>query len=225
MGQRRGGFVRAGFRRAGDSDASVILAATPAALAAIGALGLPTGHFAFVTAMRTNGGSGLYILQPAVSSTPDSFFVIATADDATRQWVYYLIQEQGTVGYLGDEIDLTVAPQTIVILPPLIGFRFVLSQAFQWVITVKNGTVTTGPFCNTGTDATFTDVCANANSLTAATNLDQAAAFQGTTTNPGPNNKDLTTRGLKTQITVGAALGTATLFKARIRGILTFAKY
>jgi len=192
-----------------------IAVATPAALAALAVAGIPSGQQALVAATRVGAGSGIYILQTAVSSTPDSFFVIATADDAARQWVMSVIQEGQLVSFVTPAIDYT-APQVVTIYPP-IGYRIASSLALAQGITTKDGTVTTGPTVKFGTNAT------RDNMAPATAQVTLAAAAVNTTTGvtglvAASFGFDLTSDGMKYEITVGAVLGTATQFKGPLRG-------
>lgn len=210
-----------GFNGLG-TDAPIIDAEAPAALALLNVTGLANGQHAFVEAMRTAGGPGEYILQDAISATPDAFFVVATADAPTRQWVYAPILEQGVVGVETVSLDLTVSPQTIVLLPPMSYLEMVI-LAPAWILTQRNGTVTTGPTINIGTDATFTDLTASGvqTALGAATVNARSACTGNVVAN---NNLDLTARGCKLQVTNPATLGTATAFKAKLNVVFMLSR-
>lgn len=206
-------------------SAQTINVATPAALATVvtnGAQILTTGTAAFVAAMRTGGGAAVYRLQAAISTAPDGFFVVATADDATRQWVFFGIVEQGYLNILSSEIDLTQI-QTLQILPP-IGYRYEQVNVPVIVLTAVDGTVTSWQTSNMGTNVTINDI------NTSATQLPPSSVAPGAQAQiPGGvvavNNLDLSAHGIRYQITVGAVRGTATVLKARVRLSLGLAKF
>lgn len=204
------GFVGAGPCNEGMPAISV---ATPAALAALPVQGLENGQPAYVAAMRVGAGPGIYILQPVRSTAPDSFFVVATADDPARQWVFHSISEAGTLALYSAELDLT-AIQTLTLVPPL-AYRQTAIGAAGLAITQKDGTVTVGPTLQAGTDAGISNLCAStvqAALAAAALNTKVSLTGQPVTT----AGLDMTTNGIRLQITVGATLGTATVFKARL---------
>lgn len=201
--------------------AAAVNAATPSDLASIPTLGPLTeggyqnGQMAFVSAMRSGSGPGVYYLQQAISSSPDNFFVVPTADDPSRQWVFWQIQEKNILNFFSTEIDLT-QPQTLVLVPP-INYSMITRLAIGVFITQKDGTVTTGPTAQAGTDNAISNIVPS----TLQTNTANAALNVRTTLNgilATIYNLNLATNGIKFQITAGAVLGTATVFKARIGG-------
>lgn len=195
------------------SNSFTVPAATPVELAGIATNKYGNGQPAVVAAMRPNGGPGLYTLQASISSNPDGFLVVATADDPLRQWVYWQITEQGTIGFVSAEVDLTVSPQTIVLLPPM-AYKMIPELGLSWFTTQKNGTITTGPTAQAGTDV---------NAINYVPSTIQAGIVGSTTTSRTIMNGisttsffDLTTFGLVVKITAPAVLGTSTVFKARL---------
>ncbi len=155
----------------------------------------------------------LFILQPAVG-TADGRFIIATPDDATRQWVLLSVVDGGTGRILATtlEVDLTVA-QTFNIIPP-INFRAAAPVNLRVFITQKDGTVTTAPTLQSGANAAINDL--NASSTTAAFVTQALDTVVSPLNVVSPSNvMDLSTFGLRVQITSGAVLGTATVFKGR----------
>lgn len=208
--------------------AAPVLAASPSDLASIPTLGPITeggylnGQTAFVSTIPNGNGPAVYCLQPAISVNPDNLFVIPTPDDPTRQWVYQQVQEQALFSYVTDEIDLT-KPQTITLIPPISYIsKVVLGNQFNFFPTQKDGTITTGPTAQAGTDAAMTNYFPS----TVQTNL--VAGAVNTLVNPNGilttvSNLSLTANGLRIQITSGAVLGTATVFKARISGAMGIA--
>jgi hypothetical protein len=226
VGSADGSVVVTNATTTPDLTVRVLSSATPAALAAInvntGASKFKTGSMAFVTAMKTGGGPGIYILQANISATPDSFYVVATADDATRQWVQSCIQESAIICAYTAEIDLT-AIQTILIYPPT-GYKLDVNLALGWLITQKDGTVTTGPTAQAGVDAGITNLCASTIQAITATAINNRAAMTGAVT--ANANLDMSAgTGLKVQITTGAILGTATVFKARMSTNFMISKF
>jgi hypothetical protein len=197
----------------------VIYCQTPEELAALSVAPFLSGQHARVKAMRAGGGSAEYVLQEAVSTTPDTFFVVPTADDSARQWVHSSIQEQAVLTCYTSELDLTQT-QTVTIFPPL-GYRLALISNMQWCITQRDGTVTTGPTVQVGTDNGISNLSASA-----------VNNIGGNAVNSTPNfiaasqcNLDMSTNGVRLQITSGAVLGTATVFKARVRITMALAKF
>jgi hypothetical protein len=218
VGSADGSVVITNATTTPDLSVRVVSAANPVALAAIntntvGSI-LKTGSTALVTAMRAGSGPGFYVLQAAISTAPDGFFIIATADDASRQWVHSSIQDQGFITVTTVEIDFTVSPQTIHILPPM-NYRLSTVTPLAWAVTAKDGTVTTGPTMNSGTDSpAFVNFNTSALQTTfpgAAVN--SRALMSGATTTQ--SWQDLTTSGYVAQITNPVTLGTATTMKAR----------
>lgn len=192
-----------------------ISAANPAELAGIATSRFVNGQQAIVGAMRTNSGPGVYTLQGLTSNNPDNFFVIPTFDDPLRQWVYEALLNQSYYTFVSAEIDLTKAPQSIIILPPLSLTTFGLTR-FNWAITAKDGTVTTGPTAQAGSNAAVTNFFVNGvQTALAAGALNASVVPTGLTTST-VSNLDLTANGIVLQITAPAVLGTATVFKARI---------
>jgi hypothetical protein len=192
----------------------LINAATPAALAAMNVAGLGNGQLAWVNAVRTAAGPGMFVLQPAVSSAPAGGYVIATADDPARQWVWFPIQDQGTVSFYSPEVNLTV-PQVVPLFPPLT-YRYVLLLAPSLVVTALDGTITTWHTQKVGANVARDDiVAATLQAPLAAPILNVNGQMTGSRTNQ--NNLDLTALGINWEITVGAVLGTATVFRGRAR--------
>lgn len=197
---------------------------TPGELAGIATNRFSNGQPAMVNAMRPGSGAGLYYLSPAISILPDNFFVVPTFDDPLRQWVYIGIQEQGTLSIVSAEIDLTVSPQTIFVLPPLTGYHNEIGLALGWFPTQKDGTVTTGPTAQAGTDAAIVNLVASTiQAGLAAGGLNTRQIFSGAVA--ASTNLDLSANGIIVKITNPATLGTATVFKARIGMFSSLAKF
>jgi hypothetical protein len=188
---------------------------TPAALAALPVAGnYGNGQTAVVLAARTGGGPATYVLQPAISSTPDGFLIIATNDDASKQWVSSLLKEQANIALSSAEIDLTVVAD-YVLVPPVPFSILSGTRALAIGITQKDGTVTTGPTMQGGTDATFTNLCPSTVQATiAAAAVNSLNNLSGNVANIF--GFDMSSHGIKVRITSGAVLGTATVFKGRI---------
>lgn len=196
---------------------------TPTELAGIATNQFGNGQPAIVTAMLPGSGPGLYRLQVAISSNPDHFFVVPTFDDPLRQWVSYQIQEQSVLPVISSELDLTVAPQAIVMVPP-IPYRNMVSIGLTWQVTQVNGTIAAGPTAQAGTDAAATSL------VPSGVQTGVAAAAQGTAAGmtgavAANLNQDMTQNGIVVKITNGATLGTATLFKARISMVSSLARF
>lgn len=210
-----------------DLSVRVVSAATPAALAAlnVNAAGstIKTGTPAIVAAMRLNGGAGIYYLEAAVSVAPDSFWVIATADDVARQWVHAAIVEQGLFSVYSQEIDLTVV-QTITLVPPLTGFKMYLAQPIGIGLTVRNGTVTAGPTAQAGTDAGISNMDSSTVQAAWATAALNTRSLMVTAA-AANDNLDLAANGVQFKITVGSTLGTATQHKGRLNFLASLAKF
>lgn len=207
--------------------ASTVIADTPSSLARIRTLGPVTeggyqdGQVALVSAMA-NGKPGLYIFQPSISIAPDGLYIVASPDDPTHQWVYQPIQEQGVVSITTPEIDLT-QPQIINLIPPM-NYKYSAFFIPALFPTQRDGTVTTGPTMQYGTDAGMS----NLNPSTVQTTVTSAAIGTRnliTLTNLAENNIDLSQFGLRVQISAGAVLGTATVFKAYINVVFTIGRY
>ncbi len=195
-----------------------------AALTAIPVLNrVETGAEVLVLLTRTGGGAAQYILEPAISTTPDGLYVVATADDATRQWVLEGISDFGIIQVVSAEISFT-AIQTVQVLPPM-NYRtfFALTPAYD--LTVRDGTVTTGPTAQCGTDAGITSIFPSGvqAALAGTPTVNSRVLPTGTVTSL--YNQDMSTNGLRFQITVGATLGTATQLKGRIMTAIGFARF
>lgn len=122
--------------------APVIPCANVAALAALptlGALsagGYDVGQQAFVA---SNGF--LYTLCAALG-TADALNIVATSDDATRQWVAPSVLSTGI--FMSAEIDLTVLGASTMMVPAVIGKRYV-AQRITTLITQTAGTLSVLP--------------------------------------------------------------------------------
>jgi hypothetical protein len=192
----------------------VVPATNPSDLAGTATNRFQNGQKATVASMRTGAGLGAYTLQAAVSVSPDNFFVIPTFDDPLRQWVYDAIEEQGTINVMSAELDLT-KNQTIVLVPP-VTYKFIGGLlGLTWNVTQMDGTVTTGPTAQSGSDAAFTNIAPSTlqAALTAAV-VNHGVGFVGLIANV--ENRDLSANGIVVQITSPAVLGTATVFKAKL---------
>jgi hypothetical protein len=198
-----------------DLSVRVLSAATPAALAAINVATNPstfkTGSMAFVT------GTGLtYILQAAIG-TADGVLLVATADDVTRQWIQIGLASKSLVSFETNDIDLTT-PQIVQVITPMArSINFPTGLQGNFVITQKDGTVTTGPTLQVGSDAGISNLDASQLVATLATQAVNTRTTP-TTVGPVPGNLDMTANGLRLQITIGSILGTATVHKARFYG-------
>ena len=116
--------------------------------------------------------------------------------------------------FLTDEIDLTQA-QTVVLVPPQAALKLARAVSFAYLVTQKDGTVTTGPTVKAGTNANNDNILsATVQSSLAGTALNVSNTPNGTLTLLA--NQDISATGYRLEITVGAALGTATIFKCRI---------
>jgi hypothetical protein len=192
----------------------VIYCQTPAELATLSVAPFLSGQHASVKTMRAGAGAAEYILQPAVSTLPDAVFVVPTLDDSSRQWVHSSIQEQGILACYTQEIDFTVAPQTIIVFPPL-NYRIGNLLAINQVLTARDGTVTTGPTVQAGTNNSSDDMITSSVQSTLATaNVGARNAPVGAVA--GVNDLNLATNGVKYIITAAAVLGTATKFKGKL---------
>jgi hypothetical protein len=197
---------------------STVMAASPAELASFVTLG-PLTEGGYANGQQANVaavpvlGTGTYSLQPAVSSAPDSIYVIPTSDDPTRQWVATSIL-QGFVSVISAELDLTQV-QNVELLPPL-NYKVGTVLALAWIITQRDGTVSAGPTAQGGFDAGATDLAASTlNAAIATAAVDTRTVLAGGVA--ANSNLDASIgNGLVVKITSGAGLGSATVFKARV---------
>jgi hypothetical protein len=190
----------------------VIYCQTPAELATLAVAPFLSGQHARVKAMRASAGPGEYVLQDAISTAPDGFFVVQTADDSNRQWVAAGIAEQAAFGFVSVEFDLTQA-QTVTLLRPL-NYKPLVVSGVGIFATQKDGTVTTGPTTQCGNDVGISNFASSTiQSTLASSTAGTRTALQGSSN--GTSIIDLSTGALKLQITSGAVLGSATVFRGR----------
>lgn len=184
---------------------------TPEDLSGLSVSGMGPGQQAFVASTGK-----LYKLQSAISTAPNNIFVVATADDPTRQWVDVNLYDGCGLSFISAEFDFTV-PQTIQLICPLTGLKAELDGGVRFTISQKNGTVTTGATTKFGTSATFDNYyTATVQTSLASQAVSTAFAPLGGVV-PLPAETDLS-NGTKLVITVGAVLGTATVLKGRFEG-------
>jgi hypothetical protein len=185
----------------------VIDASTLAELAALPVAPFLSGQTAFVTATGR-----LYVLQNALG-TVDNYLLIATADDAARQWVDMAVVT-GFVTFVSPLIDFTQAGIYQVITPIAKHLFVALGPSAN---ILKDGTITTAPTLKIGTNASNDNMCPSVtpSGFTTAANGTRVTinvATGGTL----PADFDLTANGLRLQITSPAVLGTASYLTGRI---------
>jgi hypothetical protein len=134
--------------------------------------------------------------------------VVATFDDPNKQWIYSSIQEQGILCPVTLEIDLTIAPQTIILLPP-INFKEAPIGFPSIELTQRNGTIAGSATMKMGSNSTFDNLVP----ATAQASLNAAAV--GYTGLLNGVNASIA-NGIEVLVTAGATLGTATVFKAKV---------
>jgi hypothetical protein len=113
------------------------------------------------------------------------------------------------------EVDLT-QPQTIQLMPPM-GFHGIAANNPTILLTQKDGTVTTGPTVQVGSNAAINDIAPSAVATTVATQAVNTVAALAAVVSPLVV-LDYSSFGVRFQITAGAVLGTATVLRARLRG-------
>lgn len=132
----------------------IVSVATPADLAALNVAGYENGQLAYVAQTSAGPpirGAAEYVLQDAISAAPDGAYIVATADDPTRQWCYFTLLAGHMVAFeAAVEVDLKVAPQDILVVPRM-DRRIRALQVSCW-ITATN-TVTVAPTLSAGTNA------------------------------------------------------------------------
>lgn len=184
----------------------VIDASTLAELAALPVAPFLSGQTAFVTATGR-----LYVLQNALG-TVDNYLLIATADDAARQWVDMAVVT-GFVTFVSPLIDFTQVG-TYQVITPMAKHLFIGLGPGASII--KDGTITTSPTLKIGNNATNDNLCP---STTPAGFISNNSGTRITITTAGVGilaDYDLTANGLRLQITSPAVLGTASYLTGRI---------
>lgn len=195
--------------------AATIFAASPAALSTLKVAGpLTEGGYANGQTAWCASTNQLFILQAAVG-TADGKLVLATADDPSRQWVYNtVIGGTGSRVYMfTPEIDFTQV-QTFTVIPP-INFRGTGGLQPRALITQKDGTVNTAPTLGIGANAAINDINGLVVTAALATQAVNTVVNIASPANPALIY-DFSQFGVRCQITSGAVLGTATVFKGRI---------
>ncbi len=197
--------------------AATLFMASPADLATLTTLGpLTEGGYANGQMAWCASTQQLFTLQPVVG-TADGKTVIATADDDARQWVFFQIAG-GTgsrVVVTTPEIDFTQA-QTISLLPPVNYHGIAAINAPLAYITQLDGTVSASPTYQVGSNSTMDNIVVSgttAGFTTQAVNTVVSTTLANVVS--PPNVLDFSQFGVRLQITVGAALGSATIFKGR----------
>lgn len=200
---------------------ATLLAASPADLASFRTLGPITegGYASGQVAFSASTGQ-LFTLVPTVG-TPDGVVLLATSDDTTRQWLLSEVMA-GTgcrIDITTPEVDLT-QPLTIQIVPPM-AFKGQAPVTPRAIITQLNGSVSTAPTLQIGSNAAINDI--NTSGATPAFTTQAANTLLTLATgNINPSNViDYSLFGVRLQITVGATLGSATVFKGKFSIELT----
>jgi hypothetical protein len=144
-----------------------------------------------------------------VSANPQDIPTSALVAPVPGEWGFYGI-------WITAEINMAATGTTIAV--PTTAFT-AGTKLVQFVTffdyTSKDGSVTTGPTLNIGTNAGINDLAA---SQTIAAFASQAVNTRILITNPSPipTNIDPTVNGIKVQVTGAAVLNTATACKARL---------
>lgn len=168
----------------------------------------------FVTG-STSDGSPITIggVSYAVAVLPANADLLLTPGQAWPMAQSAGLQAFALVCPVSQEIDFAAAPATYTIVSP-VGLKVPAGVATIIAITAKDGTVTVAPTLQLGTNAGINDIAA---SQTPGGFVSQAAGTRLSLTSPSPiNSLDLTTNGIRLQITAAATLGTATQLKGRV---------
>lgn len=144
-------------------DLSVLVRrfATIGALAATTTLtpggGLQTGLQAYVATL----GGRVYALQAAIG-TADNAYIVATADDPTRQWVRLGLlqapQQFNTKDFSGAEIDLTATGSYQ--LTPAVVARYLEMASVRLMLVTTGGAYASGPSISIGNNAAMDNIVA-----------------------------------------------------------------
>jgi len=220
---RIGSVVTAGEEDPGaGAGGSFTAALNQTALAALSVADLTSGERAFCSAGVL--GVRSFVLMDAVSVAPDGIYIVATADDPTRQWVFGSLCSGGVASVFSPEIDLTAVGNTVCV-PPITGFKFSPLSIPQFAITAKDGTVSVAPTLNVGfTSPNFADIATGQTPAAFASQLVNTRVFVSTVA-AHPANADFSASGIVVRVTAGATLGTATQLKARLYYSLQLAVY
>lgn len=165
-----------------------------------------TGAIAWVASTRQ-----AFVLQAALG-TADSQFIVATSDDATKQWVDKNVCGNGVITLFSSLIDFTAAATTTILTPMALHGNALSTLVI--IYTAKDGTITTAPTLQAGTNGSNNNHAAS-QTPAAFTSQAQGTRISITGVSPSLADYDLAATGFRLQVTSGAVLGTATQCKGR----------